>query len=77
MFYSAGMSSGVSAPGGTPASNRLRRLYVALRSDEFRSLAEAADRESRTADQQATHVVRAWLIRRARINKVANDGRAA
>jgi hypothetical protein len=59
------MSSEVAAPGGTSASNRLKRLYVALPTDEFRSLAEVADRESRTADQQATHIVRRWLRQQA------------
>jgi hypothetical protein len=77
VFYSASMSSEMSAPGATSASNRLKRLYVALPTAEFRSLAEVADRESRTPDQQATHIVRAWLLRRARINKAADDGRAA
>jgi hypothetical protein len=42
-------------------STRRKRLYVALPTDEFRDLKAVADRESRSPDQQAAHVLRRWL----------------
>lgn len=48
------------APQPEPAA-RPRRLLVALPPDEYRQLAEAAERESRTVDQQARHLIRQGL----------------
>ena len=60
-----------------PPSTRLKRLYVALPTDEFRDLKAAADRETRTADQQATHIVRSWLRERGRGDEGEDDARAS
>lgn len=49
------------APQPEPAAARARRVLVALPPDEFQQLAEKAERESRTPDQQARHIIREEL----------------
>ena len=40
---------------------RPRRVFVALPEEEFNALAAVAEREVRTPDQQATHLIRLAL----------------
>lgn len=54
---------------------RPRRLVVLLPDSEFRVLADTADRETRTPEQQATHLVREGLHRRIGTERGARRGR--
>jgi hypothetical protein len=53
-----------------------RRLVVILEPDEFQHLAQLADRDTRTPDQQAAYIVRRTL-RRAAVAQSAPASREA
>jgi hypothetical protein len=44
---------------------RPRKVLIALLDEDFRRLALAAERETRTPDQQAAHIIRRSLRRRS------------